>query len=367
MPDYRNYSPEELAADSSFRGWVLYNNPEDTLFWTEWLELNPDKTDLIVRTRKFLDSTLSYFEQITDEEVSSEIYRLSLTIGENEGKRPSRFWLFRPRWYSIAASILLALSVGWWFNRQSFNRKSTSTYKEILSKIQEPLQENINDTSLPKLVILEDGSSILLQPNSRITYPTRFAGSKREVFLSGEAFFEVAKKPDQPFFVYANTLATKVLGTSFKISAFDNETDVKVVVKTGKVSVFPLTHEALATQQSDNKLNGMVLTPNQQIVFAPKEQRLTRSLIADPAVLELPIQSQSFIFKASPISTVFATLEKSYGIQIIYDNETMNNCFLTATLSDEPLFEKIDLICKTIGAQYEQMDASIIITSKGCM
>ncbi|MCE6989453.1 FecR family protein [Dyadobacter sp. CY323] len=366
MLNYRNFLPEELAADQSFRNWILFNNPANETVWKMWLERNPDKTDLVEKAKSLLNATEAAFNQISDEEVANEIYRLSHAIGEKNAAKSSVWWLFRPNWYHMAASVLMLIFAGWWFNKQTPRQQQSDQYKVILSQISEPLIEVKNTSQKAKLVILEDGSSVLLQPKSRITYPKKFEGNKREVFLNGEAFFEVAKNPDKPFYVYARMLATKVLGTSFKVSAFDDEREVKVVVKTGKVSVFPMTKEALASQHSEDKLGGMILTPNQQITFAANELRLTRSLVPEPKLLELPIQRQSFEFKGTPIADVFETLEKSYGVKIIFDPEVMQNCFLTASLSDEPLFEKINLICKTLGAEYEQMDASIIINSKGC-
>ena len=366
MQKYRNYLPEELAADPLFREWVLFRDPAATSDWEEWLEQNPDKIAVAEKAKELLAATEAAFNRISDEEVANEIYRLSHAIGENAARR-STIWLkFRPNWYHLAASILALLFAGWWFNKQSINNQQSDQYKVILSKIEEPLVEQQNTTTKVKLITLDDGSTVLLQPDSRITYPATFEGDKREVFLTGEAFFEVAKNPNKPFYVYARSLATKVLGTSFRVRAFENDKEVKVVVKTGKVSVFPMTKEALASQHADEKLGGMILTPNQQIVFAAKELRLTRSLVPDPKLLELPIQRQSFEFKGTPIADVFVTLEKSYGVKIIFDPEVMQNCYLTASLSDEPLFEKMNLICKTIGAEYEQMDASIIISSKGC-
>lgn len=366
MPAYRNLLPEELATDESFRRWTLYNDTEASAFWNEWTEHNPDQSETVQKARNILLLAKASFDQITEEEIATEIYRLSHAIGQNSGRNEARRIIPLKYWYSIAASILLLISLGWWFAIRSPIQKSSIAYRTILKEIKEPLIANVNQTAYPKLITLEDGSSILLQPNSKITYPTHFSGSKREVFLSGEAFFEVAKNKEKPFYVYANMLATKVLGTSFKISAYENERDIKVVVKTGRVSVFPITEETVAKNQIDNKLEGMILTPNQQITFATKELRLTRSLVNDPKLLELPIQSQSFIFKGTPIKEVFETLEKSYGVKIVFDAELMKNCYLTASLSDEPLFEKLSLICKTIGAEYEQMDASIIISSKGC-
>lgn len=367
MHDYRNFQPEDLATDPSFRLWKISDDPDAGNFWKSWLAENPDKQDLIDKASHLLDTVFEAFDQISDEEVTKEIGRLSDSLQHGEGKVSSHSWLFRPEWYRAAASIVMILGLGWWLgNRYFAPRKNNPLYHQIISQIKEPLLKATNETGQPKLVSLQDGSSVLLQPESSISYPKTFQGEKREVFLSGEAFFEIAKNPDQPFYVYANNLVTKVLGTSFMISAYDSDKDVKVAVKTGKVSVFALTGENLKTQQADNRLGGMILTPNQQIVFSTGNLRLTRSLVADPELLVLPIQKQSFEFKATPIHDVFEALEKSYGVKILYDAEMMKNCYLTASLSDEPLFEKVDLICRTINARYEQLDASIIIYSKGC-
>lgn len=366
-PDYRSFQPEELASDPSFRLWKISNDREESDFWEEWLSENPDKQELVDKATFLLDTVFKSFDSISDEEVKNEVNRLSYALGEQSAKSSGRRLFLRPEWYSAAASILLVIGLGWWFfNRNSPAEKTNMIYKEIISQIKEPLLQEVNNTEKPMLVALSDGSSVLLQPKSRISYPKAFNGDKREVFLYGEAFFEVSKNPDQPFFVYANNLVTKVLGTSFIISAFDTDKDVKVVVKTGKVSVFALTDENIEEQHADKKLGGMVLTPNQQIVFSTKNLRFTRSLIADPALLDMPIQKQSFNFKGTPINEVFATLEQSYGVKILFDAEIMKNCYLTASLSDEPLFEKVDLICRTINARYEQLDASIIVYSKGC-
>jgi transmembrane sensor len=367
MQDYRNVQPEELATDHSFRLWKISNDADAAHFWNNWLTENPDKQDLIDKASHLLNTVFQAFDEISDHEVRFEIDRLSTTLEQSTESKSSNRLIFRPEWYRAAASIIVILGIGWWLtNKYTGTQKNSPLYNQIISQIKEPLLKEVNDTDQPKLVSLQDGSTVLLQPKSKISYPESFTGEKREVFLSGGAFFEVAKNSDQPFYVYANNLVTKVLGTSFIISAFENEKDVKVIVKTGKVSVFALTNENLETQQADNKLGGMILTPNQQIVFSPKDLRLTRSVIADPALLDLPIQKQSFNFKGTPIKDVFTALENSYGIKILFDAEIMKNCYLTASLSDEPLFEKVDLICRTINARYEQLDASIIIYSKGC-
>src|SRR5690606_36092602 len=96
-----------------------------------------------------------------------------------------------------------------------------------------------------------------LNAESRLLYPSRFRGGRREVTLVGEAYFEVAHQADKPFIIHSGKLITQVLGTSFNIKAYENDPDIKVAVLTGKVGVRNLTGNQKA----------VFLTPNQEAVY----------------------------------------------------------------------------------------------------
>jgi ferric-dicitrate binding protein FerR (iron transport regulator) len=87
------------------------------------------------------------------------------------------------------------------------------------------------------MVMLPDGSHVYLNAGTRLKYPDHFSDSTREVYLEGEAFFEVAHDSLHPFIVQAGQIATRVLGTSFNVRAYTDEPDMVVGVKTGKVKV----------------------------------------------------------------------------------------------------------------------------------
>ena len=108
---------------------------------------------------------------------------------------------------------------------------------------------------------------------------------------------------------------------------------MKVVVKTGRVAVYTQDQATLNTKKETYKLEGIVLTPNQQIVFSPAETEthLTKSLIENPVPVEQAAQQQAFAFKRAPIAEVFTALEQSYGIKIVFDEEVMRTCSLTAS------------------------------------
>ncbi|SDM97403.1 FecR family protein [Siphonobacter aquaeclarae] len=355
---FRDISPEQLAADESFRRWVLENNPQDALYWTGWLNRYPDQTDALNQARRLLLAMHDTFEQTTPEELREEADRFAALLDVHPPVRRMQPW----KWAAAASVVLLTGLGAYWYTRQEA-APAVISYRQLLEQTPDPMVEKANTTPKPLLVMLSDGSSVILQPESRISYPRKFRSDKREIFLSGEAFFEIAKDPAHPFFVYANNLVTRVVGTSFTIRAFEQDKDVKVIVKTGRVSVFARAEEK--ARAVSTAPGGLILIPNQQVVFNKENSRMVRSLIQLPAFVEIP-QQADFHFRRTPVADVFTTLEKAYGIRIVYDREVLRRCFLTANLSDEPLLEKLNLICQTIDARYEQLDGEILITGPGC-
>ncbi|MFN3377905.1 MAG: FecR family protein [Runella zeae] len=361
MIDYTTYTPEALALDDSFRGWVLEGKEHH--FWKNWIKNNPTKAATVKQAQALVLSIYQAQDEISEEEIDEAIHQL-VQIAD---KRSMIIPLWQQTWFKIGAAAIALFMIGWllYYEKQKIH---ITPYQQVVGQLKDEVKllEFTNTTSFPQSVTLSDGSSVVLQPETSISYPTTFLADKREVVLSGEAFFEVSKNPNKPFFVFANGLTTKVIGTSFTVKAYDKDQEVKVIVKTGKVSVFA-QETASQAQKSSRELTGLVLTPNQQVTYSRADSRLVRSLVEKPQLLALPeIQQQSFEFRQAPVSDVFDVLEKAYGVKIVYDEDLMGGCELTATLSDEPLLEKMELICKVLEAQYELIDAQIVVTGKGC-
>jgi hypothetical protein len=187
------------------------------------------------------------------------------------------------------------------------------------------------------------------------------------VYLSGEAFFEVTKDALHPFRVFSNEIITKVLGTSFTISAFDKAKDIEVTVRTGKVGVYSQLVTNDKTAAPTNKLEGIIITPNQQLLYKKEQRKFKKEILDNPVIIDPGITSQSMIYEDAPLVEIFKDLKKAYGIKIIYDIGQLKNCTLTADLSDEALEAKLNLICKAIGGSYEIIDAQVIIHAAGCL
>ena len=152
------------------------------------------------------------------------------------------------------------------------------------------------------------------------------------------------------------------------MKAYGRDQNVTVSVRTGRVLVFSqseLTRPAAGIRAGAYRQQ-LLLTPNQQAIFRRQANELTKALVEQPVVLLSSEQRPEFRFDNAPVSQVFETLERAYGVSISYDADLLQHCTVTAPLGEEPLFTKLDLICTIIGARYEIVDAQIVISGPGC-
>ena len=356
---YEKYTIEDFITDDDFIQWAKYPTEESDLFWHLFIHNEPNQAAIIQKAKLAVQQLAIVSKQNVSQGEEPVIW--NEIKGSLPEKNKSFFLAINWEKWSLAASIFLVFGFGVWLKIKS-NSSDTPLYSELVSKTIQPLKEVINNTKAKITVKLPDGSQVILQPNSRLSYEESFVGKTREVYLAGEGFFDVKKNPNKPFMVYANGLVTKVLGTSFTIKAFETDKEVVVNVKTGKVSVY--SQKTIHNQ--DPETYGLVLTPNQKVVFSKEDERLTRNLAEKPVILLTSQELLQFSFKDSAIEQIFYALEKAYGVEIIYDKEVMVNCRLTTSLTKETLFEKLDIVCAGIEANYKVVDAQVIISGNGC-
>ena len=350
MKDYPAYTLTDLLLDEDFIRWVQDQRPADQAFWEEWLRTHPDKRALVVEARRMLESFTISQKHISNEEVQQETARLLAAIGRpvQSAPLPPARKPFRRRWVTAAAAIIIGLMAYYLLPKAIDKKSALPAYADQISS--RHLLERVNNGNKPDTVRLSDGSWIRISPNSRIAYSNDFdTAAIREVYLSGEAFFQVAKSPHHPFHVVTGEVTTVVLGTSFCIRSFEKDTTIQVTVRSGKVSV-----------------SGIILTPNQRLVYKKAAQSYQRLLLDHPAMVAPGITDDSMVYEDTPVEQVFGQLEKAYGVTIMYDSELLRKCTVTADLKDETFYHKLDLICRAIGAGYEIIDGQVLIQSGGC-
>ncbi len=367
--EYADYTINDFLENARFRQWVRHPDAELDAFWQSFLEKHPEKKPEVIAATNFL---LGIEQQVEggasaaahEEEV---FQRIQQTIAD-EPTVP--VWRRLPRWTSWAAAAALLFALGYFLLPHTALHNQEVSYETLRQQTTLALTEKTNETAEPLSVVLTDGSTVSLQPGSRISYAQNFSETtSREVYLSGEAFFEVAKDPNKPFYVFANELVTKVLGTSFNVRAYQDDEDITVEVRTGRVSVAVADQLGKPNKISTREREGILLLPNQQAVLARKEIRLVKTLVRELALLSETVPNQpkhSFVFEATPAPEVFKTLESAYGLDIVFDEELFAKCQFTADLTGVPPYEKLDIICRSIEATYRILDAQIIVDGKGC-
>jgi len=350
-----------LLLDNRFVDWVVNPQSPYAEYWLQWISISPENAALAEDAKNFL-----WEFRTTENETSKEINegiteQMLINIREAIAQDASPVFIQKQttrRWYWMAAAAITGVMV--FFGIKFFNQSSEDISAVELKKEIQPSPEVIryNGSEKNELVFLPDGSKVTLAKGARISYNRLLNGKKRKVFLSGEAFFDVAKNPEKPFTICTKNMLIEVLGTSFKVNASDGKESV--VVRTGKVSVY-------LRGKNREKSEPKILLPRQVCTYSAIKKELVTTAYTDKLKIELEVgRIKGYNFEDAPLDAVFKMLEKMYSLTLHYDKEVFKNCFITISLENEGLEEKLEIITKTIGASFSISDYDISIEGKGC-
>jgi ferric-dicitrate binding protein FerR (iron transport regulator) len=203
-----------------------------------------------------------------------------------------------------------------------------------------------------RFVLLPDSSKVILRPGAKIEY--HYTEAEREVFLTGEAFFDVTHNKLKPFLVHAGAITTRVLGTSFNIAAYSPE-DVVVSVSTGKVAVQDRTHKTL-----------VVLKPNQQLQYKPNQPLIAAKQVEMKALTSWV--NRDMQFSEIPFGALINSLSKRYQTKFEFENENLKNCLVTGVFDGtESLESVLTILTKMIGGSYKWDGEKIRLRGNGCI
>nr|WP_255724356.1 FecR domain-containing protein [Terrimonas ginsenosidimutans] len=235
-------------------------------------------------------------------------------------------------WKNIAAAVvvLMGLATGayWLYN----NREAEA---------QPVIAETTGDTLTERL---PDGSMVMLNKQSSITYPSAFKGDKRPVKLKGEAFFEVTPDREKPFVISVNDIEVTVVGTSFNIKEQNGSTDV--IVETGIVRV-------------TRKGKTVELHPGEQL-HAEGSDTFDKTTVTDN--LHSYYRSRVFVCDETPLLKLVAALEEAYRVKIHFRNaEALKNQRINITLKNEPIERVMELVSATLNIEITKTDDGYVI------
>nr|WP_295929010.1 FecR domain-containing protein [uncultured Dyadobacter sp.] len=254
----------------------------------------------------------------------------------NDGDTPRRWMVWR-RYAGIAASVgLLAL-----FLFKIRREQTVSPVRRL------HFQEVITAKGEKKRFRLPDSSVVYLNADSRLRFPDHFTDTSRQVYLTGEAFFEVAKDPGRPFSIQTRHTTTRVLGTVFDLKAYPDE-ETSLVVIEGKVRFGDLA----GRQTAD-------LTANQLASYNASAESLAREHVYAGAYAGW--KENRLVFRDSPLKEMTVLLERWYGLRIEIRKDALRNVTFTGTYDNPSLETILNDMSSAMKFTYTQKGKQLII------
>jgi ferric-dicitrate binding protein FerR (iron transport regulator) len=304
---------------------------------TSWQKSNP----------KVYNELLELFKETNDGasptfDPQNEWDDLQTMIRIEEASRPENTVRLFPWFARAAAAILIILGVIY-----VYNRPSTSADQLVMQTMVSSGDNAQKQAQLP------DGTIVFLNKGSELLYPEIFDQNSREVYLKGEAFFDVAHDEAHPFIVHAGISKTTVLGTSFNLRAYGKEDDIRLTVVSGKVA-FTLT---------DNR-EKVIVTPGNMANLDRNSRQILQGVNLDLNFLSW--KTHELKFNDCPLEELIMALGRHYDVEIRLENESTRNCRFTGDFKDTELDNTLKIITRAIGSTYEQTGDSFVILGPAC-
>lgn len=288
-----------------------------------WLKEEPNRQDLFFEMKDIYDAgTL----RPTPQEIEDLWNRICFSIGANAAKKKSKATYFTKR-YSLRQIVGCTASVALLFVAlflYKSNREESEGENVRLSEIYIPEEAGVMNLTL------SDGTHVYLKANTRFKFPTEFDTDKREIYLDGEAFFDVAHDEAKPFIITTGKQRIEVLGTSLNVRDYPLECVANTTLVSGEVKLL---------------IDGSayVMQPNQQVSLNKLTNKLSLFEISEG--LSSAFSNRKYHFKDKTLSSLFEDVEKLYGVKIRLQKKDIGSSTYTGTFSlDQSITEILEII-----------------------
>jgi transmembrane sensor len=201
-------------------------------------------------------------------------------------------------------------------------------------------------------MILSDRSVVYLNAGSKLIYPSVFSGSRREVVLSGEAFFEVSKDPDARFIVQTASIAVEVSGTKFNVSAYDEEPVIQTVLVEGKVMV--------RANNTDSPAKPIVMEPDQMVSYNRQTKNFEKNRV-DPGLFTL-WKDGMLKFEDEKLSVIAHKLERFYNMTLIFKDQDKGRIKISGKLDlNENKYQVLEYLETLTGMQFNELNEAYYV------
>jgi ferric-dicitrate binding protein FerR (iron transport regulator) len=243
---------------------------------------------------------------------------------------------------AVAASVIL-LACAFWFYNSRINNKPANPLALI---------ENRTAPGQKKKINLPDGTVVTLNASSNLRIAGNFDDQKREVYLDGEAFFDVKRNPQKPFIVHTGKVATQVLGTHFNVSAYVNDANITVSLVQGKVQV----------DMNDDPSKRIILDPGKQMSYSKTDGQVH---VTDFITEDITgWKANKLVFNYDSWIDAAKKLSRWYGTPVQLQDSTLLRCKLKGTFDNIPLSKVMEQIKMVSDISWKMQGNTMIISGK---
>ena len=407
--EYLHYKIEELVDNSDFIAWAV--NGTHSELWEQFLVNHPDFEPSVNEARRLIEMLRDQADNLKPEDFQTIWKNIESFDRMYQKERKLLPFKKAMRYAAIFIGLLVVGASAFYFTQQkqhsayvfnvnpeevgqqqsqivladgttvpleseSSNIAMTGDEQLIIdstrvidmTQLQTADPTKMNEVVIPygkrSKIVLADGTKVWLNAGSRLAFPNQFKGKEREIFLEGEAYFEVAHNAEQPFIVNTDAIEVKVLGTKFNLTAYSTEPVIETTLLEGKVAMRDLTRNQLFRGET-------ILAPNQKGSFN-KEQRAI-SVQNDPdADLSIAWIEGWLEFHQQQLSRVISKLERYYNVKFtVVDSaktqvkEMDEIAFISGKLDLKDSLESVLMVLSDVsGMQYEIQGNQINVSMK---
>lgn len=360
---------EDLVCNESFQQYCLGAGLEEQLSWNEWIESHPERLTDIEYAKKIVcllslnqGSRIEQLNQLRSGIKQREVFQRNLSFdpissADSTAPKPNRLRLYK---YigGIAAAMAVLVSIYFIRRESALPELSSASEKQAMLLIS-------SGTAARKTVVLEDGTIITLAKESSIEVRKQFNTDRRELWLKGEALFDVKHDASRPFTVHTSFDEVRVLGTTFNVKAYPDDQAMETSLIKGSVQVNSRQYAGYSVILKPNqklistKVIDLTSDPNPKSHFVVSAIKNTRS---DQSTAELKWVRTRLDIDNQPLSEIVSKLQNWYGIEIIITDDKVKAYRYSGIFENETLMKTLEALQLSYPFTFKMEQHRIIIS-----
>lgn len=333
-----------------------------------WLDESNSNKKLFFEMKDIWEVSHASVDTRFNDNESWKRFRNQIELNEEEEEEKGRNHVL-VSFLKVAAIVIVSVALSWTVFSLLPPKAQVSARNEVIAPKGSKTQ-----------IVLPDGTKVWLNSESKLTYYSDYNGEKRDVVLSGEAFFEVVKNREKPFIVKTGKIDIKAYGTAFNVKSYPSDRFVETTLINGVVTI----------ERVSTKKTLAVLKPNQKSIFYKEDIRpnlskilkLDKQKISKDSIIEINAdenillaqtntesqtawKEQKLYFTSETFDEIATKLERWYGVTIhLQSNNLMNERFTGKFTHNEPLVQVLEAIKITTPISYTIKLNDVYISSK---